>query len=253
MMTKLPGLFLTRPLAHRGLHDPGRPENSLPAFDAAAQAGYGIELDVQLSADDQAVVFHDDTLDRMTGTQGPVRGQSAQALSHLFLAGTQTGIPSLARVLDSVPADTPVLIELKDQHSQLGPTNGALENAVARTLEGRTGTYAVMSFNPHMVETLQSLAPQTPRGLTTCAFLPAEWTLPPDTRDSLHAIDAFHACGASFVSHDARDLMSARIAALRNSGVPILAWTIRSGEEERRARKVAANVTFEGYKPVIPT
>ena len=92
-----PAWLTSTPIAHRGLHETaaGAPENSLAAFARAAEAGYPIELDVQISRDGAAVVFHDDTLERMTGNKGKVSRRSAAELTQLSLLGSDQGIPLL--------------------------------------------------------------------------------------------------------------------------------------------------------------
>src|SRR5690554_1039793 len=111
----LPEAFLARPLAHRGLHGPGVPENSLAALRAAIAAGYGVELDLQPSSDGVAMVFHDAALDRMTGRKGRVDGLTAKELGTLRLAGTGETIPTLRAFLDEVAGRVPVLVEIKSQ------------------------------------------------------------------------------------------------------------------------------------------
>lgn len=250
-MTPLSPSFLGAPIAHRGLHGPGRPENSLEAFEAAAAAGYGIELDVQLTGDGEAVVFHDATLGRMTGERGPVRGRTLAEMTALILQGGGT-IPSLAQVFETVAGRVPVLVEIKDQSGVLGPVDGALEAAVARIARHATGDIAVMSFNPRSVQTLRDAAPDIPRGLTTERFEPENWPgVPAATLERLTRIPYFDACGAAFVSHHHRDLASPRIAELKSEGAAILCWTIRSPEDEANAREFADNITFEGYEPPI--
>ena len=142
----------------------------------------------------------------------------------------------------------PLLIEVKDQDGAMGDGVGPLERAAADALQGYEGPVALMSFNPHSVAALARLAPDRPRGLTTSAFLPEHWpTLPERTRNRLRAIPDFDDTGACFVSHDWQDLNSPAVAALRDRGVPILCWTIRSKRDETQARTLASNVTFEGY------
>ena len=101
--------------AHRGLHtkDKTVPENSLPAFRAAAEAGYGVELDIQLSRDGQVVVFHDDTLDRVCGVHGRVDEFTFEELRGMRLCGTQETIPLLTEVFEVMGGRTPMIIELK--------------------------------------------------------------------------------------------------------------------------------------------
>lgn len=250
-MTPLPDRFLARPLAHRALHDTaqGRPENSRAAVLAAIDAGYGIEIDVQLSADDAAMVFHDYHLARLAAGTGPVRKLRADALAATRLLGSGgEGIPTLPEVLELVAGKVPLVIEIKDQDGAMGPNVGPLEAAVAKACAGYSGDLAVMSFNPHSVAAMRDLAPKLPRGLVTCAYTAQDWPiLPAATRAHLALIPDFEESGASFISHDRRDLDAAPVAALKERGVPICCWTVRSPAQEAQARKIADTITFEGY------
>ncbi len=254
-MTPLPEAFLAVPLAHRGLHDrdAGRPENSRAAVRAAIAAGYGIEIDLQASRDGHAMVFHDYDLGRLTSETGPVRRRDAAQLAQIHLKGGDEGIPDLPEILALVAGQVPLLVELKDQHGQMGETDGALESATAAAVTGYAGPVAVMSFNPHMMIAMAARAPQFPRGLVTGAFSAENWPLlREETRARLRAMPDYDAAGACFVSHEAGDLDSPHLARLRARGVPILCWTVRSAEAEARARRVADTVTFEGYLPDLP-
>lgn len=247
----LPASFLTAPIAHRGLHDvsAGVPENSRAAVEAAILGGFGIEIDIQLTADDAAVVFHDSSLERLTAGVGRVRRRTARDLAMLQLTGGDETVPGFAEVLALVRGRVPLLVEIKDQDGALGPDVGVLEAAVARDLEGYDGPVALMSFNPHSVSALQTLAPEIPRGLVTDAFTDPAWEVPEGRRQSLQGIDDFDRVGACFISHSRRDLEADPVAALKARGVPVLTWTIRSPEEEAKARAIADNITFEGYLP----
>ncbi|MEM9855666.1 MAG: glycerophosphodiester phosphodiesterase family protein, partial [Pseudomonadota bacterium] len=171
----LPSGFFKRPFAHRGLHGSARPENSREAIAAAVAQGFGIELDVQMSRDGRAMVFHDYGLARLTGESGTVQTTDAERLAALPLTGGQTGAPPLEDILAAVAGRVPLLIEIKDQDGALGPDIGRLEDAVATALSGYAGPLAVMSFNPHSVAAMASLAPQVPRGIVTCAFAAEAW------------------------------------------------------------------------------
>ncbi|WP_298840149.1 glycerophosphodiester phosphodiesterase family protein [uncultured Roseobacter sp.] len=250
MKQPLPDVFLQVPLAHRALHDVnnGRPENSRAAVRAAVSAGYGIEIDVQCSADEDALVFHDYSLERLAEADGPVRGRAAADLRSIRLRGGDgEGIPTLPEVLELVAGQVPLLIEIKDQDGVMGPDIGGLGARVAEALGGYAGPVAVMSFNPHAVAEMARLLPQVPRGLVTDPYEPADWPLPDATCERLRAIPDYGHTGSSFISHKWQDLGRPRVAELREQGADILCWTVKSAADEAEARRIAQNITFEQY------
>ncbi len=251
---ELPAAFLRAPLAHRGLHDraAGIVENSRAAVRAAVAAGYGIEIDIQAAGCGEAMVFHDAKLKRLTGRRGLVANHSAAELGTFELTGGSETIPTLAEILAIIAGRAPLLIELKDADAMLGPTAGTLEARTAELLADYDGPAALMSFNPHSVAALARTAPGRPRGLTTCNFEGPEWPLSDTRRGELAGFKDFGTTGSVFVSHNHRELDSPAIAALRTRGVPVLCWTVRKPAEEARARRVADNITFEGYIPDRP-
>lgn len=254
-MTRLSDEFRRVPLAHRGLHDvdDGRPENSRAGVRAAIAAGYGIEIDLHPSRDGRPMVFHDYDLGRLTPEQGPIRQRDASELVTLPLLGGEEGIPDLPEILGLVAGRVPLLVELKDQHGQMGDTDGTLEEATARALAGYAGPVAVMSFNPSMVACMAGLAPDLPRGIVTCGFRADDWpSLTSETRARLREIPDYESSGSQFVSQHIHDLDTPRITKLRAEGAVILCWTVRSVEVEQAARRLADNITFEGYLPEIP-
>ncbi|MSU91952.1 phosphodiesterase [Rhodobacteraceae bacterium 2CG4] len=253
----LPDDFLSVPVAHRGLHDAeaGRIENSCAAVAAAVAEGFGIEIDLQPSADGAAMVFHDYTLDRLTDRTGPIRTRTAAELGGIGLTGNTdpegAGIPTLAQVLDLVAGRVPLLIEVKDQSGDLGPQGiGPLEDATAEALRDYRGPLAVMSFNPDSVAALAQALPDVPRGLTCDAFDEDDWAaVPAARRRRLAGIGDFDRTGACFVSCGWQALDRAPVRALKARGVPVLCWTIRDSGQEQTARRIADNITFEGYTP----
>lgn len=256
MTPQLPPEFLSIPLAHRALHaiERGCPENSRAAVRAAVAHGYGIEIDLQLTADGQAMVFHDYDLSRLTDANGPLRQRDAAEATGIALKHSDgETIPRLSEILDLVRGAVPLLIEIKDQDGSMGPDVGALELATAEALDGYAGPVAVMSFNPHSVAKMAELAPGVPRGLVTEGYDPAEWPLSTETCVRLREIPDFDRCKAAFISHDKTDLARPRVQQLRADGVPVLCWTIRSPQEEAAARHFADNVTFEGYLASLPS
>ena len=250
-MTVLPSGFLARPFAHRALHGPGVAENSLEAIEAAVAAGRGIEIDVQLTGDGEAVVFHDEALRRLADRPGTVRERTLAAMKAIPLLKGGT-IPSLADAFAAIAGRVPLVIEVKDQSGDMSATGiGPLERAVAVAAKGYDGPLAVMSFNPHAVAALRDLAPDLPRGLITCGWTAEDWpNVTEARRDQLRRIDA-EAVGASFVSHDRTDLASPEVARVRALGLPVLCWTIRSPEQAAEALVHADQITFEGYTPPL--
>ena len=140
--------FYGRNFAHRGLHseDESVPENSLEAFRLAGRAGYGAELDVQLSKDGQVVVFHDDTLDRVCGVHGRVDEFTFEELQQMRLCGTAERIPLFSQVLDVIRGRGPLIVELKT-----GRRNRELCEKTYALLESYRGEVCVESFNPLIV------------------------------------------------------------------------------------------------------
>lgn len=248
----LPACFLARPIAHRGLHDApqGVIENSPSAFEAAIAAGYGIELDVQLSSDAQAMVFHDYDMRRLTGERGAIQTRTAQVVRGMTLSGSTDTILDLPAVLKLVDGRVPLLIELKDQDGAMGPNVGPLEQAVATALETYQGEAALMSFNPHSTKLMSTLAPQRARGLVTSSYAPKDWApLSAKICNHLRDIPDYEDSGASFLSHEVADLARPRVAELKAQGADILCWTVRSQAAADQAMKIAQNITFEGFVP----
>lgn len=254
-MIPLPAIFLGAPIAHRAYHDRslGRPENSRGAILAAVEAGYNIEIDVQLSADGIAVVFHDYELRRLTHSSGRVRALSAERLGAVRLRDCDEGIPTLREVLELVAGRVGILIEIKDQDGAMGDAVGPLEADVAGALRGYVGPVAVMSFNPNSIAAFSALSPETPVGLTTSGYTVEGWPLLlASTRNRLREIPDIDRVAASFISHEAAYLDCARVSELKSQGIAVLCWTIRSPEAECEARRIAQNVTFERYAADLP-
>ncbi|MEE0800128.1 MAG: glycerophosphodiester phosphodiesterase family protein [Gemmiger sp.] len=158
--------FENRNYAHRGLfslrQDP--PENSLPAFEAAAQAGYGIELDVQFSRDHKLLVFHDDSLDRMTGNCGSVRSFDYSQIRRMPLARTGEHAPLFSEVLSAVAGRVPLIVEIKSRREFSGAYLDALCRATLAALREYNGDYCIESFDPRVLHRIRKLAPDVLRG-----------------------------------------------------------------------------------------
>ncbi|MDP0926776.1 glycerophosphodiester phosphodiesterase family protein [Paracoccus onubensis] len=253
-MSRLPPDFLRLPIAHRGLHGPGAPENSLAAARAAIEAGYGIELDIQPAADGTPMVFHDYDLVRLTGDKAAIAVHSPADLAEKRLLDSDEAIPTLTQFLELVAGRVPLLIEIKDQDGRLGSDIGELHRRVAEELDNYQGLVAVMSFNPHTVRAFHEMRPDIPVGITSCGYPAEDWPLlDHKTRSHLAAVADFDQSGSCFISHDKSDLANPRVDALKAQGIPILCWTVQSSSEENAARQFADNITFEDYQPSIVT
>ena len=249
-----------RPIAHRGLHDPskGIAENSLSAFRAAADAGYPIELDVQLSRDGEAMVFHDPFLDRMTGVKGRVCDFTAAELEQFHLEATGDSIPTLAQVFAAVGRRVPVLIETKRLDYPVGP----LEERVARLIVAYGGPVAIHSFSPDSLGWFAEHLPAVPRGQIAMDYAHAGTSLEYTSRgdvmlSGLHKwaltnLLRFPTARPDFVSYDLNDLPRTATAVARWLGLPLLAWTVDSPDAEARAQALADNIIFEKIRPPAP-
>lgn len=154
--------------AHRGLYDNehGIPENSMAAFRRAVDKGYGIELDVHLTADNQLVVFHDDTLTRMCGMNKKISSFLYSDLMQLRLLGTEEGIPLFKDVLELIDGKVPLIIELKVD----GSNQNLLCPLVWQLLSRYKGDYCIESFHPFVLQWFKRHEPQVVRGQLSCNF-----------------------------------------------------------------------------------
>ena len=233
------------PVAHRGLWTPdGAPENSLAAFQAACAHGYGIELVVQLTADGEAVVFHDDRLERMTGREGRLRDHTAAELGALALKGTDETIPTLADTLTLIGHRAMVFIELKTPFGDVGP----LEKRVSDILVDHNGPTAVIGFNPYSHAWFADHHPQILRGLDSYGWNDdSARKLAPEMRKSLAALEQVELARPDFLALGLDMLPSPRADLYRAKGMPVIAWTIRSPDQWEGVRDHCDNLIFEGF------
>lgn len=240
--TPAPSWLVDIPLAHRGLHEPGVPENSLSAFRAAAVAGYGVELDVYLSRDEVPVIVHDASLGRMTGTDVRIGQLTVAQLAEVRLEGSDEHIPTLAEAL-SVLRDVPVMVEIKQP--RIRP--GKLEDRTAVVLDTHEGPYCVASFNPGTVRWFRRRRPDTIRILTASPLGYAK--LPAPIRTRLAELRDLRSVAPHGISYDLDGLPTPATDAWRAAGGALLAWTAVGEAGLRRGRELADNVIFEDVRP----
>lgn len=237
--------------AHRGLHGKGVPENSMAAFKAALEAGYGIELDVHLLKDGNLAVIHDSLLNRTTGQAGRIEDLTTGDLDRYPLEGAQETIPEFSRVLDLLQGKVPVIIELKptdNNHELLAQTACAM-------LRGYPGPYCMESFDPRCVAAVKRANPQVIRGQLAENFMKAR----NDMGDFMRF--AMTHCLGNILSRP--DFIAYKFTDRERSLSPMLcrklwkaegvAWTIRTQEDFDTAVAEGWIPIFEGFRPVIGT
>ena len=239
-----------RPIAHRGLHDAaaGIIENTASAFAAAIAGSYAIETDVQISADGEAMVHHDDTLGRLTEGSEALARMTAAALQAVRFNATADGILILPELCDLTAGRVPLVIELKSRF------DGDLRLAAraANVLKAYRGPAALMSFDPAPIAALRNIAPQIPRGIVAERhYTHHEW-------DRLTAAEKFrlahllHAPRSrpQFLAYSVKDLPSlAPWLARHVFGLPLLTWTVRSEHDRARAARHSDQMIFESFHP----
>lgn len=244
----MPGWLTARPVAHRGFHDraAGRVENTLSAATAAIARGFAVECDLQLTADENAVVFHDDTLDRLTDASGRVDRRSLAEVKAARLKETDDRIPTLAELLDTVAGQVPLVVELKSHWNG----DRRLEKAVARELAAYQGPLAVMSFDPDSMRAMAGLAPALPRGLVADRFTDTEYDgLSAGRRFVLRHLLEVARVGAQFVAYDVKALPASAPLFFRHLGWPLLTWTVRTPADRATAARYADQMIFEDFDP----
>lgn len=245
----IPAFLKETPIAHRGLHTDGIPENSLSAFEEAVRHGYAIETDVRFTKDGQLVAFHDDTVDRMTDASGEVSAFPLQTLRELHLGGTQERIPLFSECLETIAGKAPLLLEVKDMPGVSGKE--IAEAIYAEIAKFPALEYAVQSFQPAYPTAYKKLCPDI-----ACGMLGIDRTY---TKKDFHGSPLWRvkakllpkvcmntAKKLDFISYFCENFPSDKLAAYR--GVR-LAWTVRSPEEAARVRQYADNIIFEGFMP----
>lgn len=246
-MAPPPKWLFDTPFAHRGLHDQarGRPENSIAAFAAAISHGYGIELDVQVSKDNEAMVFHDPGLGRVTAASGQVKNWYSADLEKLELgAGGQT-IPRLTTVLKEIAGRVPLLVEIKNKSLNVG----RYEYAVTHALEGYRGAIAILVWNPWSMKWLRRRAARFAVGHIVTVNANGGFWKPWYLSGLLGKLPLAPMARPDFMAHDVRLLPSAAAREARRSGMPVLTWAVRSEEQKLVAAENADNIIFEGYLP----
>ncbi len=232
--------------AHRGLHDSAKPENSLAAFQAAVNAGFGIELDVHLLSDGELAVIHDSALLRTTGKEGRVEDLTAADLSCYHLQGTAEHIPLLKDVLSIVDGKVPLIVEVKS----VGGNYAAVTEKTCKLLEDYTGPYCMESFDPRCVRWLYKNKPQIIRGQLAENFLKSGVKAPWVLRFLLTRQLLNFLIRPDFIAYRYEDRRTPENFLCRKlwklQGV---SWTIKHPNDSQQAVKENWIPIFEGFIP----
>ena len=245
-----PSWLTTRPIAHRGLPDPAKRlvENTIGAAQAAIAQGFAIECDVQLTADGEVVVFHDEELERLTTATGPVASRTLSDLVAVRLRHTDERIPTLQAFLAAVAGRVPVICEVKSAYHG-DPRPAARTVAATSSYEG---PLALKSFDPAFVAEFRRLAPERPRGFVgESVYDDAEWDFLTEERKRAWASLAhFSDTRPDFLSWYQRDLDHATPVLARGMlGMPLISWTVRTPDIVERVLQGADQIVFEGFIP----
>ena len=231
--------LFNKPVAHRGLHNEKFPENSLGAFQNAVDNGFPIETDIHLSIDGELVVFHDDSLKRMTGDERTVEDVMLAELMSFKLQNSQYYIPSFDELLQLVGGKVPLLIEIKNSGRV-----GALEQKLIDTLSSYDGEFAIQSFNPYSLSYIKKRAPKFVLGLLACSFKDEKLAF--YKKFILKRLFLLKKSGAKFINYDIKELPSKRVS---KTGLPVLCWTARSQADFVASKSLARNIVFENFIP----
>ena len=247
---RAPDWLTARPVAHRGLHDRGRGivENMPGAFAAAVAGNFGIETDLQLTADGEAMAHHDDALGRLTEGSGALLDMTAAQLRQVTFKDTPERMISLSDLCTLVAGRVPLVIEVKSHFDG----DRKLVKRMAEVLSSYEGPAVGMSFDPDQVVALRELIPSRPRGIVAeHDYTEEDWPgASPAQRRGMTHLRHFFRTRPDFVAYWVDELPSTAPWLARNLlGCPLLTWTVRTEEQRARAARHADQMIFEGFVP----
>lgn len=247
---RAPDWLTARPVAHRGLHDAARGviENMPAAAEAAARANFAIECDIQLTADGEAMVHHDDALGRLAEGSGALLGKTAAELKAVRFKNTDERMMTLGDLCALVAGRVPLVIEVKSHFDG----DRRLVARMAEVLAGYSGPAVGMSFDPDQVLTIRELMPRLPRGIVAeREYTATDWPeASPEQRRSMTQLRHAFRTRPHFVAYWVNELPAVAPWIARHVfGLPLLTWTVRTPEQRARAIRYADQMIFEGFLP----
>jgi glycerophosphoryl diester phosphodiesterase len=247
---RAPDWLTARPVAHRGLHDRARGiiENMPQAFQAAIAGNFSIELDVQLSADGEAIVHHDDALGRLNEGGEKLTQLTAAQLKQVPFKDTADRMITLGELCDLTAGRVPLVVEIKSHFDG----DQKLVRRIVEVLKSYSGPAVAMSFDPDQVLALKELAPKIVRGIVAQRSYDDDyWTkTSAEQRQGMTALRHGFRTQPHFVAFWVDQLPAPAPWIARNLfGCPLLTWTVRTPDQRRRAGQYADQMIFEGFVP----
>lgn len=247
---RAPDWLTARPVAHRGLHDMSRGivENMPGAVQAAITGNFSIEVDIQLSADAEAMIHHDHALGRLAEATGEVVSKTAAELKAVRFKDTAERMMSLSDLCAMVAGRVPLVIEVKSRFDG----DRKLVRRMAEVLASYDGPAVGMSFDPDQVLALRELLPNRPRGIVAQRSYEDEyWSyLTQEQRDSMLYLRHGFQTQPHFVAFKVDHLPAPAPWIARNVfGCALLGWTVRTPEQRTRVGQCADQMIFEGFVP----
>lgn len=231
-------------IAHRGLHNAKFPENSMSSFNNAKEMGYAIELDVRAIADGTPIVFHDETLKRMTGEDGYVINiENTEKLKSYHLNNTSETIPTFEEVLQTFGGKVPILIEIKDYNF-----NSSLEKKIYDLITKYKGDYAVMSFNPYSMRWFRRFAPEIIRGQLS-STLKGEKVSFFKRLMLRRASFVKRVADPQFIAYKWDEVPNKFVKKFND--LPLLVWAVNTQADYMKVAQYCDNIIFENFKPRI--
>ncbi len=248
-----PSWLIERPIAHRGLHDEatGVIENTLRAAEAAIAGGFAIECDIQLSADGEAIVFHDETLDRLTDATGLLSALSASEIAKIRIEGSDEPPPTFAALLATVAGRTPIICELKSRFDG----DWRIADRAAVLAAAYDGPLAFKSFDHDLAAYLRLRRPHMRAGepcpiglLAQASYDGLDWNfLSDEQKRDWTDFDHYDLARPDFLSWNVDDLPHKIPFLVKElTGAPIMTWTVRTPEQREAAHKWADQIVFDG-------
>ena len=240
------GIFRKKYFAHRGLYDNTgeAPENSMAAFRRAVEAGYGIELDVQMTKDDIPVIFHDGTMERMCGVKAKIADYTYEQLQQFKLADSDQSIPKLEDMLALVDGQVPLIVEIKSETRDI-----SFCEVIDRMLRAYSGEYCIESFNPLVLLWYRRYHNNVVRGQLASNFRLDGGHKSPLYFFMTHLLlNLFTAPDFIAYNHQFTEEPGRRICRWLYRH-PAGAWTIRSAEELEKMNGKFDVFIFEGFLP----